>query len=542
MKKHQALLALVFVAFLLFRLPHIRESPRWYWDEGINLDYSKNLLEGHVRWNCLDYAWIPHPPAYYMMLAGLIKLFGYSMYPARILSVLMGAATTYLLYITGKKISGTRLGLMAACAYTIYPAANYWGRMAFNNNLLALLITLATYFFIRHIDGPRKWWRLCMLTMGVAAITQLPAIPLLIALIGYSLIRGENRILDALIFGIGPSIAVYIPTYLSKPVVFTADLTFQLHRFHLLEPKILSGIILLPAAYAYRKKIWGIMYQTLESESKIMFDLEWIVLKTRYVPLALIVIHAFLAHTLILPIDENKLFAGGDYFWMGLVGILFMNPYYMNTVVFLLFLPLFITLILLGRSDHMLMTIYPFFALGTAILIDFLERYVKSNLPAKMVKYRKAGYIVLFLPFIILGLNNFMFFAFADMSKTSIKDMRQAAGYVNSHTSEGDIVLATSHVIRYLEPENYLFPQAVVRKNCNIMTYVPDYMPETRFTGECRLESAAYMIMMEGNHKWVTEKNCSQVNPVLEDYRKVSEFGVYEVYVNTAVKEDVEIP
>ena len=108
----------------------------------------------------------------------------------------------------------------------------------------------------------------------------------------------------------------------------------------------------------------------------------------------------------------------------------------------------------------------------------------------------------------------------------------QMSRFVNQRLDEGDVVLSTSHVLRHVDATAYLFPQAIVRDGCEIMTYSPDYIPQSRFKEDCMLTSAKFIIMQAGNNQWVRAKNCTKINNELDKWIMVNKTSRYEVYEN----------
>src|SRR5512134_37963 len=62
-----------------------------------------------------------HPPLYYLLLHYWIALNGDTPYDVRLLSALFGAGTIPVIYLIGKRISGTVLGLTAAVLLAFSP-------------------------------------------------------------------------------------------------------------------------------------------------------------------------------------------------------------------------------------------------------------------------------------------------------------------------------------------------------------------------------------------------------------------------------------
>jgi len=121
----KSLIFAIMLVCALFRVVNLESIPAWHWDEGVNLNIASNLLEGESRWFSLRYLWIPHPPMYYAVAASVIKVLGESIAAIRVLSILYALATTYLLYLIGRRVS-VFVGYLAPLFHALHPAAIYW--------------------------------------------------------------------------------------------------------------------------------------------------------------------------------------------------------------------------------------------------------------------------------------------------------------------------------------------------------------------------------------------------------------------------------
>lgn len=69
-----------------------------------------------------------HPPLYYLLLHYWISFTGEAAYDVRLLSALFGTATIPLIYLIGRRISGTVVGLAAALILAVSPFHIYFGQ------------------------------------------------------------------------------------------------------------------------------------------------------------------------------------------------------------------------------------------------------------------------------------------------------------------------------------------------------------------------------------------------------------------------------
>ncbi len=94
----------------------------------------------------------PHPPLYYYLLHFFMPLAGTSELALRFFSVLPGVATAALLYPLGRRLFGTRVGLLASALAAIAPFAVYYAQEIRMYSLAMFLTTLGLYLFVRLMD------------------------------------------------------------------------------------------------------------------------------------------------------------------------------------------------------------------------------------------------------------------------------------------------------------------------------------------------------------------------------------------------------
>lgn len=96
-----------------------------------------------------------HPPLYYLLLHGWMARLGDSPYDVRLLSALFGAATIPVIYLTGKRLSGTMLGLAAAMLLAFSPYHIFYSQETRMYTLLTFNAAAATYALVRLLTDAR---------------------------------------------------------------------------------------------------------------------------------------------------------------------------------------------------------------------------------------------------------------------------------------------------------------------------------------------------------------------------------------------------
>ena len=144
-------------------------------DEGAYSLGARFISQGYLPYQ--DFMLI-HPPLYDFVLAAVYKVFGYSFFHGRYLSIALSLACVVLIYLIGKKMYHARAGLAAAALFAVAPMVVYLGRRAVQEMLGVLFILGAVYFAIDFIGGRRRRSLFfCGLAMGLALATKYLFVP-----------------------------------------------------------------------------------------------------------------------------------------------------------------------------------------------------------------------------------------------------------------------------------------------------------------------------------------------------------------------------
>jgi hypothetical protein len=133
---------------LNLRLVRLVFQPLW-WDEGWSVYFATTPIGEMLRLTAVDI----HPPLYYFLLHLWTMVFGSSPIALRLLSVLIGAATVPLLYVTGKQLFGQKAGILAAFLLAISPFHIFYSQEVRMYGLVTLLGLAAFYFTVRWESG-----------------------------------------------------------------------------------------------------------------------------------------------------------------------------------------------------------------------------------------------------------------------------------------------------------------------------------------------------------------------------------------------------
>src|SRR5664280_1961296 len=135
------LLAAALTALAIYlRFAHLLETPGWDGDEGYNLSIASNLAQGRLQMYSFRYAFVQHPPLFYLLAAGLMRLWTPGLLAVRALSAACGVLTIGAVGLLGARLGGRGIGIAAALFLLLWPQAVLQARWAYTYNLLALLL------------------------------------------------------------------------------------------------------------------------------------------------------------------------------------------------------------------------------------------------------------------------------------------------------------------------------------------------------------------------------------------------------------------
>ena len=150
-------------------------------DEGAYSLGGRFISQGYLPYQ--DFL-LAHPPLYDLVLASVYKIFGYSFFYGRYLSVALSVACIILIYFIGKRMYHPRAGLGAAALFAVSTEVMYYGRRVIQEPLGIFLVLLAIYLAFDFISN-RKQNKLilCGLALGLAVATKYIFIPAVIAIV-----------------------------------------------------------------------------------------------------------------------------------------------------------------------------------------------------------------------------------------------------------------------------------------------------------------------------------------------------------------------
>lgn len=133
-------------------------------------------------------------PGYPFVLVIGYRLFGNMLLGATLIQCLMGAALCAIVYLTGKRVFGPDVGLVAAFLAAIHPLLIWYTPRYRYENLLSLLLASCVYWLLRTLDS--RSYRDAILTglwLGAAALVNQIVVLLPLALLPALLLFRSGR-------------------------------------------------------------------------------------------------------------------------------------------------------------------------------------------------------------------------------------------------------------------------------------------------------------------------------------------------------------
>ncbi|MCX5713324.1 MAG: glycosyltransferase family 39 protein, partial [Candidatus Omnitrophica bacterium] len=361
------------------------------------MNIAWNLIHGNLLWFNLKYAFVPHPPLFFIIVGMLLKTFGNDLIVIRSLIAFYGILTAIVLFYTGKELKDERLGLLMSFLFATYPNAIFFGRIGYANNQLALLSTLVFFLCLKyHKHKNKNLLFVIPLLAGLAPVTEFGGLAILLSVNLFFLLYDKKNMRRILIISIIPLTLYIAAMLLISPNAFLHDIFFNSQRLGTLgadkqnrNDPIMTGTIVLisiffvAVLYRKRKKIIE-LYQNLAlfifSSFLPRINIKDVnsILKDN-LAIALFSLTLFPAGW-ILSLSHKIFFDGyPDYFLIGLLGLLFVPNRQARNTVFLFFIPSLIYFLRVTRTDHMMLPLYPYMIIGLAFLILWLLEQFKSS-------------------------------------------------------------------------------------------------------------------------------------------------------------------
>ena len=164
-----------------------------YWASGRN--FLQNLLSGDFR--AESWIWNSEHPALAKWLYGPAALHSDSFEPARLVSLMLGAATCALLYLVGRDLISRRVGFLGAALSVVMPHILGHHKIIGLETPTALFYTLVVWLFYRAVrrGGNSPLYLVTGICVGLAAATRVSNLSVLAVPVALYLLVNHREIL-----------------------------------------------------------------------------------------------------------------------------------------------------------------------------------------------------------------------------------------------------------------------------------------------------------------------------------------------------------
>ena len=213
-------LAFILVLGLFMRLLGIFSRPIWY-DEALSLLYAQTSPSEIV------YAMLGsgaqaanvHPPTFFITLWVWGALFGHSVVTARLLSVILGLLTIWVIYLLIDELfADTALASKGAFIVAISPFHIHYSHEIRMYSGMAFFLILGTFFYIKSVKTLKnRWWILFAISAALSQYMQSLAVFYLLVLASSALFTRQIQVIKkTLLAGLG-ALLLYLPWLVQLP-------------------------------------------------------------------------------------------------------------------------------------------------------------------------------------------------------------------------------------------------------------------------------------------------------------------------------------
>ena len=168
-------------------------------------NYELKKFQG--AWVRLVTPYLEHPPFFglvaggFALITGSKEMFDISLSQIRILSLILGVLSIFLVFVLARKLYGDFVGLLSALLYATIPSIVIGSRIVQNENFLIPIMLVIWLITLRYLESRKTWQRnLVAVLCGLLVLAKIPwsAVTLAVCL----LLAKEKRWTDAFIIGL----------------------------------------------------------------------------------------------------------------------------------------------------------------------------------------------------------------------------------------------------------------------------------------------------------------------------------------------------
>lgn len=224
-KQNSIWVLLILVLALLVRVIGIGSRPIWY-DEAFSILFSEKgldaMLYGTLAPTGAGSADI-HPLAYYTTLWLWMRVFGESLVATRLLSIIPGVLSVYLVYrIALEGLSDTQTAHLSMLFAALAPFQVHYSQEIRMYSFLAMWLLLATYAYQRGAKtADWRWWLVFAIAAALAQYTHNLAAFYLVALALLPILKQDWKTLRAVVLAGMGALILYTPWLVQLPAQFS---------------------------------------------------------------------------------------------------------------------------------------------------------------------------------------------------------------------------------------------------------------------------------------------------------------------------------
>ena len=527
MDKNFKILLLILLLGTTFRAWNLETIPHWYWDEGVNMNIAWNLTNGKMQWFCLQYAFVPHPPLFFIIAGVLLKFLGNYLIVLRTLSVTYSLLSILVLYLIGKEMFDEKTGLLAGFLFAIYPTAIYWNRLGFANNQLMLLLLLTLYFFIRYLDEKKdRWLYLVSLSLGLALITEILGFCIFISIAILFWFYCKKKTLNVLILSSIPFLLFTGVMLWIMPDAFIHDILHNSGRINfsgmLLFIMLMIVTLYLPRAIRKTDKFCKpIIHEIGEN------------LPVYYIAGSIVTFFIIYSPEGFLSLSDDFLMRGIDYLWLGVLGLFLVKEKINRDILIYSFLPLFSVIFIFDRTDHMLIPIHTFLCLGMAILLIRIFTLSINYFRKRLTSIKPMGVAIITLILIFYPVAFFIYYDFGAflnrnwLMSEDITRREMVADLIKANVNSSDLVIVDSHLVRFVDCRASVLIQALAHDGVSVAYMAHDYEQE-RFLFNCSHKNARFIVVKIDTFEKLKNKteNKTELATIIDEIQNCSVYNI----------------
>jgi uncharacterized membrane protein len=141
-------MGLIVLLAAVLRLCRLNGQSLWY-DEGNSVALAQRSVTTIIQSAAADI----HPPLYYIVLSVWVKIFGTGEIAVRLLSVVCGVLTVYLIYRLGRRLCTEGVGMLAAFLAALSPFLVYYSQET-RMYMLATMLGVLSCLLLTWLHNP----------------------------------------------------------------------------------------------------------------------------------------------------------------------------------------------------------------------------------------------------------------------------------------------------------------------------------------------------------------------------------------------------